>query len=362
MCCFVCCNNFIHMLIPIECQTEVTWCTVEERISLLEAALHQRPEFSVSTILEGNDKLTRFYTGMPTYDTFVAFVKYLEPKALHLQPWRGSETARLDDEVISIEELSLRKKSVCFACLSVANQLFAVLIKLRRGLESLDVSIRFKISETTYSRMFTTWITFLSKELRLLFPFPSRQQVQQWLPDRFKNFSNIRVIIDCYEIECQRPSGLLNSSITYSQYKSRNTWKILVGCTPTGLVSFVSEAWGGRISDKEITERSGLLDLLEPGDMIMADKGFDIQEMVVARGILVNVPPRLESKQKQMPASDVEKTRRIAELRIHVERTIGRGRRFKILNDKFPSTMYDLVSDINSVCMYLTNFDNPLVD
>ena len=41
----------------VECQTEVTWSAVEERISLLEAGLHQRPEFSVSTILEGNDKL-----------------------------------------------------------------------------------------------------------------------------------------------------------------------------------------------------------------------------------------------------------------------------------------------------------------
>ena len=204
--------------------------------------------------------------------------------------------------------------------------------------------------------MFTTWILFLSKELRILFPFPSRKQTVQWMPKCFNNFRNTRIIIDCYEVECQRPSGLMNSSVTYSQYKSRNTWKILVGCTPAGLVSFVSEAWGGRISDKELTEKSGLLDLLECGDAIMANKGFDIQETIAKRNPLEH-SSSLGIQTKQMPALDIERTRRIAELRIHVERVIGRGRRFEILNHKFPHTMHDLVSDINCVCMYLTNFD-----
>ena len=46
------------------------------------------------------------------------------------------------------------------------------------------------------------------------------------------------------------------------------------------MVSFVSKAWGGRTSDKYITEHYKVLDHLIPGDVILADRGFNIAESV----------------------------------------------------------------------------------
>ena len=43
---------------------------------------------------------------------------------------------------------------------------------------------------------------------------------------------------------------------------------------------FLSEVYDGRISDKDITRRSGIIEKVEPGDSIMADRGFDISDML----------------------------------------------------------------------------------
>ena len=80
------------------------------------------------------------------------------------------------------------------------------------------------------------------------------------------------VIIDCFEVFIDRPSNLLARAQTFSNYKHHNTVKVLIGITPQGTISFVSEAWGGRTSDKSLTENCGFLNNLVPGDLVLADR------------------------------------------------------------------------------------------
>lgn len=83
------------------------------------------------------------------------------------------------------------------------------------------------------------------------------------MPDCFKKFPNTRIILDCTEFFIEIPSSLVNQTLTYSSYKSHNTFKLLVGISPTGVVTFLSKLWGVNASDMQIVKESGLLDLLE---------------------------------------------------------------------------------------------------
>ena len=65
----------------------------------------------------------------------------------------------------------------------------------------------------------------------------------------------------------------------------------------------------GSISDRAITEQSGLLPLLERGDSVTADKGFDIQDMLIVHGVLLNLPP-FKQGDRQMCPEDVASTKK----------------------------------------------------
>ena len=71
------------------------------------------------------------------------------------------------------------------------------------------------------------------------------------------------------------------------------------------------------MSDKELTVQCGILDLLEQGDSVMADRGFVIADLLASRGVDLNIPPMKLAR--QLNENELVETRRIASVRIHVE-------------------------------------------
>ena len=85
------------------------------------------------------------------------------------------------------------------------------------------------------------------------------------------------------------PSSFRAQLQTYSSYKSHNTAKGLVGIAPSGIVIYFMSQWR-HISDKKITQECGLIHLLESGDVVMADTGFDIQHLLASKCVTLNIP------------------------------------------------------------------------
>ena len=105
----------------------------------------------------------------------------------------------------------------------------------------MEMSRRCSLSPSYFSKLFTTWINFLAYELRALHKVPAANP--RVLIKAFTKFPHTRVVIDCTEVFCKRPSGLTARKQLFSKYKHHNTFKFLLGIS--------SNMWGGRASDKK---------------------------------------------------------------------------------------------------------------
>ena len=148
----------------------------------------------------------------------------------------------------------------------------------------------------------------------------------------------------------------------YSQYKSHVTYKGLVGISPSGAVTFVSQLFEGCISDNDIVRRSGFLQpkLWSSGDAVMADRGFTIEEDLKPLNVELNIPAFLEG-QDQFTEQQVKESQTIASVRIHVERAIQRVKKFKQIRNEIPLTLHGSINQIWTVSCLLCNFMSPLI-
>jgi len=211
----------------------------------------------------------------------------------------------------------------------------------------------------------------MAARLKPMICWPSREGLRKTMPMDFrKHFgTKVAVIIDCFEVFVERPSNLEARAQTWSSYKHHNTVKYLIGISPQGIISYISKSWGGRVSDKYLTENCGFLNNLLPGDVVLADRGFEIQSSAGLMCAEVNIPAFTKGR-KQLSAVDVEQTRKIANVRIHVERVIGNVRqKYTILEDTIPIDFVtrregetdSLINKIGVIACALCNFGVSLI-
>ncbi|CAH3180479.1 unnamed protein product, partial [Porites lobata] len=323
--------------------------------SLKDSRLFQLRNFTT-------DEDIAFYTGFPNLATFNAVFEFLNT---------GSKGENI--RYCSSEERTVQKEFYdsgneepegCIGrqrSLEPREELFLVLCRLRRGFAEKHLAHLFGISQSTVNRTFLSWINYMYLKFGQVSIWPNREVIRATMPDSFKEkYSCTRVIIDCTEIRCQMPSSLLLNSKLFSSYKNHVTLKGLVGITPSGAITFISQLYSGSISDREIVERSGFLKLeFDNGDTVMADKGFTIED-VLPLGVTLNIPPFLGSN-SQMTAQDVIKTQEIASVRIQVERAINKIKNFHLWDSVVPLTLFGVVNQMWSVCAFLCNNQDPLI-
>ncbi|WAR26138.1 hypothetical protein MAR_011842 [Mya arenaria] len=99
---------------------------------------------------------------------------------------------------------------------------------------------------------------------------------------------------DIFNNWIQNPSFFGVDHQCYSDYKSCNTLKGLVGIDPRGSIIFASMPFAGSMSNKEINNQTiedvhGLWENSQRG--VMVDKGFKINEELEELGLKLNIPP-----------------------------------------------------------------------
>ena len=92
----------------------------------------------------------------------------------------------------------------------------------------------------------------------------------------------------------------------------------------------------------------------------MAEKRFNISDLLVSKGSRLIIPPFLTDKNR-FSKKNCKVTSNVAKAHIHVERAIAKVKDFRILNGAFPLTFKDQLDYIFTICCALNNIGPALV-
>lgn len=242
--------------------------------------------------------------------------------------------------------------------------IYLTLMKIKLNDSFSRLADQFGMTISNVSKIFSKSVVLLDQYIKSLIYWPPKDKIRELLPIPFRaRYGDVQSIIDCFEIQIEKPSDPEKQALTWSEYKKCNTLKYLISSTPDGFISFVSKGYGGRISDMLLLEDSGYLDVLASNCSVMADRGFKhIEGLLKRKNCRLVKPPSVASGTKLSRAEVIE-TKRIASLRIHIERVIRRLRESAYLKPHAVIN-HDVVAYTDSVVNIacgLINLQSPII-
>lgn len=290
-------------LVTTGCQTDETVLGLQQqqddmqylRIEVLELRAKVKNQEMSEESFKSNDAKVAFYTGLQNFETLMYVFNIISKIATHA-PW-------------------------CILTPFQEFVLFMMHLHLNHSFQYLAYS--FRVSLATVTRIFAKWVDMADSQLKACIRWPTREELMNAMPTAFHSEfgDRVLVILDCFEIKMNTRFSLSGQAAAVSHCKN-NTTKFLIGISPSGCISFVSRGWGGRVSDKTITENSSILENLLPGDIVLAGRGFGIEENVGLYCASLGRPVASNGK-PQLSALEIENTRKLANIKVHVEKIIG---------------------------------------
>lgn len=117
----------------------------------------------------------------------------------------------------------------------------------------------YNVTDVTVRNVFYDTLKKLSSILQAVVMRVSKEEIMRNMSKCFENYRSTTFVLDCTEIKIQNPKCLKCRVKFCSHYKGALTVKFMTEVTPAGILTFTSESFGGRASDKCIFEHSAIL-------------------------------------------------------------------------------------------------------
>ncbi|KAK3931645.1 C-terminal-binding protein 1 [Frankliniella fusca] len=183
--------------------------------------------------LEPRDRKKLVEIGVQVGDDLSSLVISITETDKKLKSATGLHSVQLLDSLTKCAEEIAPDNPCKKLHMNTKSRILLTMMKIKLSISFSSLAVLFDLTVQTCCNYIYDMIAILSKILKCMIFWPSKEQVLMNMPKCFRGFGKTRVVLDCYEIPIGKPKCIVCRVKTYSHYKKGHTAKISMNITPT---------------------------------------------------------------------------------------------------------------------------------